>query len=50
VVNSGDEPDRIDKTRVEHDLRTRQHRRTGFILLLAFITGLVVRHLWGGWP
>lgn len=43
-MNSGDKPGGVDRTRAEHDLRTRQHQRLGLILLAIVLVGLVIRY------
>lgn len=46
AVNSGDKPSDVDRTRTEHDLRTRQHQRFGLLLLAILLVGLAIRYLW----
>lgn len=49
AVDSGDEPGRIDKTQLEHDRRTRQHRHMGLILLAFLLVGLGIRFFSRAW-
>lgn len=46
AVNSGDNQDYEGRARDEHDLRTRQHRRLGLILLVIAVVGLAIRYAW----
>jgi hypothetical protein len=50
AVNRGDEPEHIDKTQLEHDRRTRQHRHVGLILVAFLLFGLGIRLFWRAWP
>lgn len=46
-MDSGDGQGRTDRTRIEHDLRTRQHQRLGLMLLAIVLVGLAIRYAWG---